>query len=95
MRLALYGRVSTTEQTAENQLLDLRRYAAERDRISFSSFQVSFRGDNNTHTVQYDAGNWKCTCSFFPSHGTCSHTMAMERVLDPMLRPLGGTEQST
>ena len=62
-----------------------RRYAAERDRISFSSFQVSFRGDNNTHTVQYDAGNWKCTCSFFPSHGTCSHTMAMERVLEGML----------
>ncbi len=62
-----------------------KRYAAERDRINFSSFQVSFRGDNNTHTVHYDNGQWKCTCSFFPTHRTCSHTMAMERVLEGML----------
>lgn len=30
MRVALYARVSTTEQTCENQLLELRRYAAAR-----------------------------------------------------------------
>jgi hypothetical protein len=62
-----------------------KRYAEERDRIQFSNFEVTIRGENNTHTVKYDNNRWQCTCSFFHSHGVCSHTMAMERVLEKMI----------
>lgn len=62
-----------------------RRYAEERDRVRFSEFEVTFRGDHNTYTVRYDKDVWKCGCRFFAQRGVCSHTMAMERILADML----------
>ena len=62
-----------------------KRYAQEVDRISFDSFQVTFRGDHDTYTVSYDQGRWSCQCNFFTSRGVCSHTMTMERVLSGIL----------
>ena len=64
-----------------------KRYAEERDRIAFDAFRVTFKGDHDTYQVAYESGHWTCQCQFFLSHGLCSHTMAMERILDPMLRP--------
>ena len=63
-----------------------RQYAEERDeRIRFSSFTIEIAGENNHHTTKFDRGNWACDCEFFRTHAHCSHTMAMERVLGPML----------
>lgn len=64
-----------------------KRYAEERDRIHFSSFTVTFDGTNNDHTVQYDHGEWHCDCDFFQTRGRCSHTMALEMILDKMIVP--------
>ncbi|MGB1253648.1 MAG: SWIM zinc finger family protein [Candidatus Promineifilaceae bacterium] len=63
-------------------------YAEERERISFSSFSVAIDGENNSHSVSFNNGKWRCDCDFFDSRGYCSHTMAMERILDPMLPEL-------
>jgi hypothetical protein len=38
-------------------------YAEERDRIEFESFQVNIQGDNDSHIVGYNHGNWDCDCS--------------------------------
>lgn len=62
-----------------------KRYAEERERIHFESFRATFDGDNNPHTVEYGVEGWKCDCDFFQSRGVCSHTMALERVLERML----------
>lgn len=62
-----------------------RRYAQERDRIRFEAFSVTLDGENNPHTVHYDAGSWQCDCDFFQSRGVCSHTMALERILEGMI----------
>lgn len=62
-----------------------KRYAQERERFRFEHFTVSFAGDNNPHTVSYDHGAWKCDCDFFLVRGVCSHTMALERILDQMI----------
>jgi len=61
-------------------------YARERDRIRFRSFSATVRGDHHDHHVTYDRGRWSCECEFFRQRGVCSHTMALERVLEPMLR---------
>lgn len=61
------------------------RYAQERDRIKFSAFTASFRGENADHTVSYEDGQWHCSCSFFSKWGLCSHTMALQKILVPML----------
>ena len=62
-----------------------RRYAEERHRIHFNSFDVTFEGTNSQHTVTHHNGVWTCTCNFFQSRGVCSHTMALERILEGML----------
>ena len=62
-----------------------KRYAAERDRIHIESLKVTFDGQNNSHTVLYDNGNWNCDCDFFQSRGRCSHTMALEMILEGLI----------
>ncbi|MDH5606564.1 MAG: hypothetical protein OEY93_06720 [Anaerolineae bacterium] len=60
-------------------------YAEQRDRIEFKSFEVAFDGANNPHTVTYADGVWKCDCEFFIGRDRCTHTMALEIILDQML----------
>jgi hypothetical protein len=62
-----------------------KRYAEERHRIQFEQFRVTFDGDNNPHTVHFENGQWQCDCGFFQSRGVCSHTMALERILEDMI----------
>jgi hypothetical protein len=62
-----------------------KRYAQERDRITFEQFRVQFRGEHDTYTLTFNEGHWACQCNFFLSHGVCSHTMALERILGVML----------
>lgn len=62
-----------------------KRYAEERNRIEFTDFSVNFNGENSTHTVTYKNGNWQCNCGFFQTRHVCSHTMALERILDQMI----------
>lgn len=62
-----------------------KRYASETDRITFSEFEVNFRGENNEYTTGFKDGKWHCTCHFFATWGLCSHTMALEMILDKML----------
>lgn len=64
-----------------------KRYAEEKDRITFRELAVRFRGENSDYDTSYRDGKWHCTCSFFSSWGMCSHTMAMERILVEMLPP--------
>ena len=61
------------------------RYAHEPDRVTFTSFEASFSGDNGTHTVSLAAHGWHCDCHLFESAGGCTHTLAMQKMLDPML----------
>jgi hypothetical protein len=62
-----------------------KRYANEPDRVTFSDFAASFRGDNSTYEISYGDGKWQCTCLFFSQRGVCSHTMALQRLLGIML----------
>lgn len=65
-----------------------KRYAEERERIHFEAFRATFNGENNPHTVHFEANEWRCDCDFFLTRGVCSHTMALERVLEGMLPPV-------
>jgi hypothetical protein len=62
-----------------------RRYAQERNRIHFTNFTVTMDGENNSHHISYENGNWQCDCDFFRTRNVCSHTMALEIVLENML----------
>ena len=62
-----------------------KRYAQETERVTFSELSVKFRGENDNYTTEYKNGKWHCSCHFFSSWGTCSHTMALEKILSNML----------
>ncbi|MBM3151079.1 MAG: hypothetical protein FJZ96_02550 [Chloroflexi bacterium] len=62
-----------------------KRYAKERHRFHFESFSVSIDGENNNHRVGYKDNKWTCDCDFFRSHSVCTHTMALEEILQGMI----------
>lgn len=62
-----------------------KRYAQQRDRFRFDQFRVTFSGENNNHQVSFENGVFQCDCEFFILRQRCSHTMALEQVLDQML----------
>lgn len=62
-----------------------KRYAEDRNRIVFENIKAKFDGENNTHSVEYIEGTWRCDCDFFLTRNVCSHTMALERILEGML----------
>jgi len=81
----------------ENQTMDYgmigkiekaKRYAEQRDRIRINSLSVTFEGENNPHTVHLVEGTWQCDCDFFHTRGRCSHTMALEIILEGMIPQL-------
>lgn len=63
-----------------------KEYAEEPERITIKSFEASFAGKNDTHHLSYIDGSWNCSCNYFQGHGVCSHTMALERLLGPMIK---------
>jgi hypothetical protein len=62
-----------------------KRYAQEKERITFNELSVKFRGENDDYTVGLNNGKWQCTCRFFSQWHLCSHTMALEEILKGML----------
>jgi hypothetical protein len=62
-----------------------KRYAEDPKRFNFKKFDLTFHGDNNDHSVQFDKGTFSCDCEFFLTHKRCSHTMALEILLKDML----------
>jgi len=69
-----------------NKIAKAKQYAERPERATFHELRVSFEGDNDTHEVTFRDGAWHCGCDFFASWQICCHTMAMERILDPMLK---------
>ena len=61
------------------------RYAHEPDRVKIGRLTATFTGDNGSHSVSLDADQWHCDCHLFESAGGCSHTLAIQKILDPML----------
>jgi len=64
------------------------RYAREPERVRFERLEATFHGGHDEYTVRLDDGIWTCSCHTFASHavgGTCSHIMAMQQMLAPML----------
>lgn len=76
------------------KILKAKQYAEERERIEFTEFSAIIHGENNDHTIRYTHGQWTCTCRYFALHRLCSHTMALEHVLEGMLRPANGQQPS-
>jgi hypothetical protein len=87
------GKEPASNSSMISQIEKAKRYTDERNRVHFTSFKAAIAGENNAHTVDYENGKWSCDCHFFHSHEWCSHTMALERILQDMVIP--GTVEQT
>ncbi len=62
-----------------------RQYAEQKDRVNITSFAATFQGNHNLYDVRFEDGAWRCECHFFATRDICSHTMALQRILNEML----------
>tara|TARA_B100000749_G_scaffold242135_1_gene202845 strand:- start:203 stop:463 length:261 start_codon:yes stop_codon:yes gene_type:complete len=62
-----------------------KRYSNETERVNITNLQADFQGEHDTYKVSYNAGDWDCECLFFSSRGLCSHTMALQRILNKVI----------
>lgn len=78
-----------------NKIEKAKRYAQEPERFSIEHLQARFKGGDD-HMIRLNENGWSCDCNFFHSWHTCSHIMAVQRLLAPMLshdaRRPGGPE---
>jgi len=64
-----------------------KQYAEQKDRVNITRFAATFKGNHDNYDVQFSDGAWRCEYRFFATREICSHTMAMQRILDQMLTP--------
>ena len=76
-----------------SRIIKARQYAQERERVEFTHFTAKFKGEHNTYQVNYDDGQWRCTCEEAVRTGVCSHIMAMERILGDSVLPAATVKQ--
>ena len=72
-----------------------RKYAEEPERVNIHTFEASFIGNHNTYRVKFHDGDWRCECAFFATRRVCSHTMALQRMLDDVLTRQAQAEEAT
>ena len=73
------------QDVVRNEIEKANRYARELDRMTIDRLSLTFRGDNDTHHVSLDAGQWHCTCHYFESWGSCVHLLTLQKVFGVML----------
>jgi hypothetical protein len=67
-----------------NKIEKAKRYAQEPERFTLENIEARFRGGSD-HIISLKDNTWSCDCNFFNSWQTCSHVMAVQRLLAPML----------
>ena len=68
------------------------RYEHEPERVTIHTLEADFKGEHDVYKLRLVDNHWTCTCSFFSGYGTCSHAMALQRILAPMLSLESRTE---
>lgn len=91
----LNERVTSMQSSLIGKVEKAKVYAGERHRMQIDGLHVAFHGENSDHEVELHDGAWRCTCDFFLDWNTCSHTMALERVLAGMVPTVDARELAT
>lgn len=61
------------------------RYEQEPERLKMKNLEADFQGEHDVYHIKLDNNHWSCSCSFYTAYGTCSHVMAAQLILAPML----------
>ncbi len=61
------------------------RYTHEPERVNIHTLHAEFKGEHDVYHLSLENNHWRCSCGFYSGYGTCSHVMAVQRILSPML----------
>ena len=75
----------------EQKQVKAEQYANEPWRFAVSALTLDMQSEHGHRTISYVNGIWYCICDFFCVEGTCSHVMALGKILAPFTikQPLG------
>ncbi len=62
-----------------------KKYSNETERINITNLTADFQGEHDIYRVSFNSGDWDCQCFFFTTRGICSHTMALQRILEKVM----------
>ena len=62
-----------------------KKYSNETERINITNLTADFQGEHDIYQVSLNSGDWDCQCFFFTTRGICSHTMALQRILEKVM----------
>ena len=62
-----------------------KKYSNETERINITNLTADFQGEHDIYQVSFNSGVWDCQCLFFTTRGICSHTMALQRILEKVM----------
>jgi hypothetical protein len=63
-----------------------KRYAEEPERMTFNNLAVAFKGEHGDYEILLNAEGWHSNSPAFKAQGIDVHIMALEKVLDKMLK---------
>lgn len=66
----------------ERKIIKSERYAKELDRFEIIDFNIKMKSEHDTRYIKYSNGKYECTCDFYHRSGTCSHIMAIQKILN-------------
>ncbi len=56
-------------------------YASQPERFALLAIEVELTSNHGVRRVAYADGAWSCSCEFYRDRRTCSHIMAVEKLL--------------
>ena len=62
-----------------------KKYSNETERINIINLKADFQGEHDNYQVSFVSGDWNCQCLFFSTRGVCSHTMALQHILEKVM----------
>lgn len=76
----------TTDPELDDKRRKAARYAQEPERFMLDALTLTMQSEHGRRTITLVGGEWRCTCPFYARRGTCSHVMAAQMLLAPLVR---------
>ena len=62
------------------------KYAKELERFNIINFEIEMKSEHDTRYIKYCNNTYECTCDYYHHNGTCSHIMAIQNILNNIVK---------
>lgn len=65
-----------------------KKYLNELYRFNLDTIGITINSEHGIRNVKYENEKFSCTCDFYKYYGTCSHIMAVEKLVDKLINKI-------